>query len=117
MEINLEFFVVIAVLIIAWLTWQLFRAKQFTQFKQLIETELKPQIADYLTNELIENRSDLFPNSDCHIQASIDYWCKYKVRILQFALEKEIITKQWLVETGNTRQCQHLFHVEQQFMH
>lgn len=113
----MEILVIIAVGVILWMVWQLYRAKQFTQFKQLIESEIKPKIVDHLTNELIENRSDLFPNSDCHIQASINYWCKYKVRVLQFALEKEIITEQWLEETGNTRNCQHLFHVEQQFMH
>ncbi|MDG1752024.1 MAG: hypothetical protein P8I03_10245 [Thalassotalea sp.] len=113
----MEILVVIAAGLLVWMAWQLYRAKQFTQFKQLIETELKPQIVDYLTTELIKNRSELFPNSDCHIQASIDYWCRYKVRILQLALEKEIITKQWFIETGNTRNCQHLFHVEQQFMH
>lgn len=108
---------ILAVGLLLWMVWQLYRAKQFTQFKQLIESELKPQIVEYLTNELIENRSEVFPNTDCHIQASINYWCRYKVRILQFALAKEIITQQWLVETGNTRNSQHLFHVERQFLH
>jgi hypothetical protein len=112
-----EIFVIIALGLLLWMVWQLYRAKQFTQFKRLIESEIKPKIVDHLTNELIENRSELFPNSDSHIQASIDYWCQYKVRTIQFALEKEIINKQWLIETGNTRNCQHLFHVEQQFMH
>ncbi|MDT0603573.1 hypothetical protein [Thalassotalea castellviae] len=113
----MEILVILAVGLLLWMAWQLYRAKQFTQFKQFIETELKPKIIEYLKNELIENRSELFPNSDCHIQATIDYWCRYKVRILQFALSKEIITKQWLIETGNTRNSQHLFHIEQSFIH
>ena len=113
----MEIFVIIAVGLLLWMVWQLYRAKQFNKFKLLIEIELKPQLVDFLKNELIEGRNDLFPNSDCHIQASIDYWCRYKVRIVQFSLEKEIITKQWLEETNNTRNCQHLFHIEQQFMH
>lgn len=113
----MEVLVIIAIGLLLWMVWQLYRAKQFTQFKQLIESELKPKIIDYLKTDLIDNRNELFPNTDCHIQASIQYWCQYKVRILQLALEKEIITQQWLKETGNMRNSQHLFHIEQQFKH
>ncbi|MEW6990849.1 hypothetical protein AADZ91_09190 [Colwelliaceae bacterium 6441] len=113
----MEVLVIIAGIILLWMAWQLYRAKQFTQFKRLIEVEIKPQIIALLESDLRENRSELFPNTDCHIQASITYWCQYKSRILQLALEKEIITTQWLQETGNMRNCQHLFHIERQYMH
>lgn len=113
----MEVLVIIAGGVLLWMAWQLYRAKQFTLFKKLIESEIKPKVVEHLTTELTENRSELFPNSDCHIQASIIYWCLYKSRILQLALEKEIVTKQWLEETGNMRNCQHLFHIERQFMH
>ncbi len=113
----MDIFVVIAGSILLWMAWQLYRAKQFTQFKKLIEREIKPQIIEHLKVELAENRCETFPNSDCHIQASIAYWCQYKARILQCALTHDVINEQWLKDTGNYRNCQHLFHIERQFMH
>jgi hypothetical protein len=38
------------------------------------------------------------------------------VRILQAALQREIISTQWLKDTGNLRNSQHLFHVEQEYL-
>jgi hypothetical protein len=112
-----EVLVVIALGILLWFAWQLYRAKKFTQFKKLIEAELKPQVVEKLSTELVAARNTLFPNTDDHIQASIIYWCQYKARILQCAFDKDIISEKWLKDTGNFRNCQHLFHVEQKYMH
>lgn len=64
-----------------------------------------------------KTRSDIFPNNACHQESTIAYWTAYKVRILQAALMREIIDEAWLKETGNYRNCQHLFHVERDKSH
>lgn len=97
--------------------WQLYRAKQFNAFKRYIQEELKPLVIKQLTSELIATRNDQFPNSDIHIEASCYYWGLYNIRILQWALNKEIITEEWLKKSGKYRHCQHLFHVEQSYFH
>ena len=112
----MEIFAVIACAIIIFLLWQLYRAKQFTRFKQLIDKTIKPQLVAQITAELIENRSDLTPNTDCHIEAAIIFWTAAKGRILQAALEREIININWLKSTGNYKNCQHLFHIEQRYL-
>jgi hypothetical protein len=118
-EKPVEVIVVIAFLSIfalVWLIWQLLKAKQFTRFKQLIESDLKPKVIEHIIEELTETRSELFPNTEIHQQASIYYWTQYKGRILKAALAREIIDEKWLKDTGNLRNCQHLFHVEQRFL-
>jgi|GEM_PF-1490316 len=96
--------------------WQLYRAKQYTKFKKQIEQELKPQVIQKIIEQLNESRSELFPNNAIHEQATLYYWTQYKGRILKAALIHEIIDEKWLKETGNTRNSQHLFHVEQQHL-
>lgn len=96
-----------------WLIWQLIKAKRYTKFKLRLEEEIKPKVFEHIINELNETRSDVFPNNDIHQQATLYYWGQYKVRILQAALNKEIIDKKWLEDTGNLRNSQHLFFVEQ----
>ncbi|WP_281556344.1 hypothetical protein [Thalassomonas sp. RHCl1] len=103
---------VIALGALAWLIYQLLRAKKFTRFKQTLEQEIKPKVVRHIINELNETRSELFPNNEAHQQATIYYWCQYKSRILQAALNREIIDENWLKQTGNWRNSQHLFHVE-----
>ncbi|WDE08365.1 hypothetical protein SG34_022925 [Thalassomonas viridans] len=100
----------------AWLVWQLLRAKKFTRFKQTLEQEIKPKVVAHIINELNETRSELFPNNQAHQEATIYFWCQYKSRILQAALDREIIDKEWLTATGNLRNCQHLFHVERHLL-
>lgn len=112
----MEFIVVIALLSLTWLIWQLIKAKQYTRFKQLIVEELKPKVIQQIIIKLNENRSDAFPNNAIHEQATLYYWTQYKSRILKAALIHEIINEQWLKETGNLRNSQHLFHVEQQHL-
>jgi len=107
----------LAIAVLLWMAWLLIKAKKFTRFKLLIEKELKPQVIEHLKLELVENRSDLIPNNDAHISATLFYWCQYKSRILQAALANEIIDEKWLKETGNLRNCQHLFHIESDKMH
>jgi len=113
----MEVLVVLASLVLIWMAWQLYRAKQFNRFKKLIELEIKPKVINEIKEELLATRSELFPNNDSHVDASIYYWCQYKSRILQKALASDVITEQWLRDTGNYRNCQHLFHIERQFMH
>ncbi|MGB1199452.1 MAG: hypothetical protein ACPG46_10415 [Thalassotalea sp.] len=113
----MEVFIIIAALIIAWFAWQLYRAKLFTRFKARLNTEIKAQVEANIIEELAATRSDLFPNNDCHQQATIDYWCRYPVRILQAALTREIISEQWLKETGNYRNSQHLLHIQRDKAH
>ena len=107
---------VFALFALAWLIWQLLRAKKFTRFKQTLEQEIKPQVVCHIINELNEQRSELFPNNPTHQEATIYYWCQYKSRILQAALEREIIDEQWLRKTNNMRNSQHLFHVEKHLL-
>jgi hypothetical protein len=111
-----EFFAIAAVVILLWLGWQLFQAKRFSKFKVRIEQELKPQVIKHICADLEENRSEIFPNNQCHQEAALFYWTQYKSRILQAALQREIIDTQWLKDTGNLRNSQHLFHVEQRFL-
>ncbi|XQW84226.1 hypothetical protein ACOYR1_13945 [Thalassotalea piscium] len=113
----MEFFILVAVLIIAWFAWQLYRAKQFTHFKHMLNTELKEKVIAAIQEEMAMTRSEVFPNNACHQQATIDYWCRYPVRILQAALMREIITEQWLKETGNYRNSQHLLHIQSDKAH
>ncbi|GAA5130070.1 hypothetical protein [Thalassotalea piscium] len=113
----MEVFIVIATLVIVWFAWQLYRAKQFTRFKKMVNTELKSQVIADIKEELTLTRSEVFPNNNCHQQATIDYWCRYPVRILQAALIREVINEQWLRETGNYRNSQHLLHIQQDKAH
>ena len=109
----MEVIAVLAIFALLWLIWQLIQAKKFTQFKQRIEEELKPKVVAHILNALDEQRSELFPNTESHQQATVFYWTQYKSRILQAALQREIIDKKWLKDTGNWRNSQHLFHIEQ----
>jgi DNA-binding HxlR family transcriptional regulator len=110
------FFAVFALIILLWMAWLLIKAKRFTQFKREIEQELKPKVIADILAELEESRSELFPNNEVHQQATLYYWTQYKARILQAALQREIISTQWLKDTGNLRNSQHLFHIEQQYL-
>lgn len=107
----------LAIAVLLWMAWLLVKAKKFTRFKQLIEQELQPQVVNHLKTKLIESRCELTPNNDIHISATIFYWSQYKSRILQAALANGIIDEQWLKETGNYRNCQHLFHIEGDKLH
>ena len=108
--------VVIALTSLMWLIWQLIKAKRFTRFKQKIENELKQPVINSIKTELSENRSKDFPNNQCHEEATIYYWCQYKSRILHAALQREIISEQWLKDSGNLRNAQHLFYVESAYL-
>ncbi|MCW8832771.1 MAG: hypothetical protein OQK09_16490 [Colwellia sp.] len=108
----MEIIVVLALTTLAWLIWQLIKAKRFNRFKQKIEDELKDKVIASILEELELSRSDIFPNNDSHKEATIFYWTQYKSRILHAALQREIITEQWLKDSGNLRNAQHLFYVE-----
>jgi len=113
---NVDIFMVFAIAAILWMAWLLVKAKRFTKFKQQIEKEIKPKVIADILAELEESRSEVFPNNEVHQQATVYYWSQYKARILQAALQREIISQQWLKDTGNLRNSQHLFHIEQQYL-
>jgi hypothetical protein len=113
---SIDILFVFAIAVILWMAWLLVKAKRFTKFKQRIEEELKPKVIANILAELEESRSEVFPNNEAHQQATIYYWSQYKARILQAALQREIISTQWLKDTGNLRNSQHLFHVEQEYL-
>jgi len=112
----MEIIVLLASLSLLWLVWQLVKAKRFTRFKQRIETELKDDVMAAIKAELAETRCEQLPNNDCHQTATLLYWSQYKSRILHAALHHEIINHEWLVETGNLRNAQHLFYVEREYL-
>ena len=93
------------------------RAKHFTQFKRQIIQELKPKVITSIIDEMTQTRSDQFPNTSAHQEATISYWSASAGRVLQAALMREIIDEQWLKETGNLRNSQHLFHIESDKLH
>ena len=112
----MEFFIVIAVGILTWMVWQIIRAKRFTRFKRLLNEDIKPKVIENIIAELNDSRSEILPNNEVHCQATIDFWGQYPVRILQAALNREIIDKAWLEETGNMRNSQHLFFIQRDKM-
>lgn len=93
------------------------RAKHFTQFRRQVMQELKPKVIADIIEEMELTRSEQQPNNDVHQEATIAYWTASTGRILQAALMREIITEQWLKETGNLRNSQHLFHIERDKLH
>jgi hypothetical protein len=112
----MEIIATLALLSLVWLVWQLIKAKRFTRFKQQIDGELKGKVITDIIEQLAITRSEKFPNNDCHQAATLFYWTQYKSRILHAALAREIIDQQWLIDTGNLRNAQHLFFIERQFL-
>jgi len=112
----MEIIATLALLSLLWLVWQLVKAKRFTRFKRQIDTELKPKVVASIIEGLEETRCEQLPNNDCHQAACLFYWTQYKSRILHAALENDIIDQQWLIDTGNLRNAQHLFFIERQYL-
>jgi len=112
----MEIIALLALLSLLWLIWQLIKAKKFTRFTSDIEKQLKTKVIENIIAELDATRSDIYPNNECHQQATIKYWTQYKSRILHAALQREIIDQQWLKDSGNLRNAQHLFHIERQYL-
>ena len=112
----MEIIAILALLSLVWLLWQLVKAKRFTRFKQQIESELKDKVIANIIEELALTRCEQFPNNDCHQTATLAYWTQYKSRILHAALAREIIDQQWLIDSGNLRNAQHLFFIERQYL-
>ncbi|QOL26848.1 hypothetical protein LP316_06025 [Thalassotalea sp. LPB0316] len=112
----LEVLASLATLTILWMVWQLIRARRFNQFKALLISDIKPEVIKAITTELEQSRSNAFPNNEYHIQATLYFWTQYPIRILQAALERDIIDERWLKKTGNFRHSQHLMHIQQQYL-
>ena len=110
----MEIIAVLALLSLLWLIWQLVKAKKFTRFKKLIALELHTKVIASIKEELEQTRCENLPNNDCHQAATLIYWTQYKSRILHAALQRDIINQQWLVDTGNLRNAQHLWLMERQ---
>ncbi|WP_448211325.1 hypothetical protein [Colwellia sp. MEBiC06753] len=109
----MEILATAAIMLIVWMLWQLYRARRFNQFKRHIIRELKPKVQKAVDTWLVAQRSELTPNTDAHIAASQAYWTAYPSRTLQAALRWHVIDQQWLIDSGNVRNCQHLFFIEQ----
>ncbi len=114
--ILVEILIIVAAVTLLWLCWQLYRAKQFTKFKHYLKEEIQPQVVELIITDLEDCRSSTFPNNTCHQAATINYWTQYHVRILQYALEKDILNKGILVKQKRWRFCQHLLAIEQRFL-
>jgi len=112
----MEIIVLLALLSLLWLIWQLIKAKKFNRFKLQIEQELTAKVIASIREELNQTRSELYPNNDCHVTATIFFWTQYKSRILHAALQREIIDQQWLKKSGNLRNAQHLFYIERKHL-
>jgi hypothetical protein len=112
----MEFFAFVALFILTWLSWQLVKAKRFTRFKQKIDAELKNKVIANIKEEMIFTRCEGLPNNDNHQAATIFYWTQYKSRILHAALSREIISQEWLLNSGNLRNAQHLFFIERAYL-
>lgn len=112
----MEIIAILALLSLVWMLWQLVKAKRFTRFKRQIESELKDKVIADIIEELALTRSEEFPNNDCHQAATLLFWTQYKSRILHAALAREIIDKQWLIDSGNLRNAQHLYFIERQYL-
>lgn len=109
----MEVIAVFGFLLLFWLIWQLIQAKKHTRFKRYIHTELRSLVITKIKQELESTRSTLFPNNTTHEEATLYYWTEYRIRILQYALQHEIIDENWLKASGYKRQSQHLFYIEQ----
>jgi len=108
-----EVVVVFALVALIWMIWQYHKARKFTQFKRMLVSEIKPKLFEAIKQDLTNNRSESFPNNDTHIAATLYYWGQYPARILQGAIIWEVVDEQWLKDTGNVRNSQHLFHIQQ----
>jgi len=107
---------VFALLGLVWMFWQLYRAKQFTQFKRNLNEKTKLSVIEHINEELESERTELTPNNENHIEATLFYWTQYPVRILQYALNREILQVEKLKRDGQWRYCQHLIHVQQHLL-
>lgn len=107
--------ILLAISALCWLCWQLLRAKQYNRFIRYINQQLKPLVAEHLIQQLEQQRCDLTPNNESHIQACLYYWQQYPVRTLQYAIKHELITMQQLQALGYQRALQHLLFVQQQW--
>ena len=112
----MQIIAILALASLVWLIWQLIKAKRFTRFKHKIEDDLKEKVVASIIKELHESRCELFPNTHCHQEATILYWTQYKSRILQAALQREIITELQLKKSGDLRNAQHLFFIERAYL-
>jgi len=112
----MEIIAILALLSLVWMLWQLVKAKRFTRFKRQIDIELKDKVIADIIAELTLTRSEQLPNNDCHQAATLLFWTQYKSRILHAALAREIINQQWLIDSGNLRNAQHLFFIERQHL-
>ncbi len=106
-------FSLLAISILLWLIWQLIKAKRFTRFCHYIEHNLKQEVAEKLVAEFM-NPSSQFSILKNEPARTVEFWMQYKVRILQAALLTDIINEDWLKQTNNVRNSQHLFFIDRE---
>lgn len=109
-----EFIITIAIASLCWLVWRLYQAKQYNRFIDWLNADIKPKLLEQLQVELIENRSEVTPNTDAHIQATLYYYQQYPIRIFEGALHREIILPIWLEKKQNKRFISHLLALQNQ---
>ena len=110
-----EVFAILGIAIIAFMLWQLYRAKQYNRFLKWLSSDIKPQLIENIREELEQTRSEQFPNTEAHVEATILFYSQYRIRIFQAAFEREIISREWLAVPANKRLVQHLMHKEASF--
>ncbi|WP_371186214.1 hypothetical protein [Thalassotalea maritima] len=103
---------VLAVLLLIWMSWRLVQAKRYNRFIDWLMGDIKPQLLAVIKQELIDSRSPDLPNNDCHIDACCYYYGQYPVRVLEAALQRSIISEDWLNNRENKRHMQHLLFVQ-----
>lgn len=111
----LEVISLLAVLTLITMLWLLLKAKQYNKFLRMLIDDIKPQLVEAIKIDLIAKQSELTPNNQAHIDATIYYWTCHKVRIFQGAYQFGILDDDWLSTPQNKRNVQHLMHVEQAF--
>lgn len=112
----MEILIILACSLLIFLSWQLYQAKRITHFKQWIDKELTPELTTKLTECLQKSRCATFQNNDVHIQASIYFWTQYRARVIQKALQLNIINKQTIIDMKYHRQCQHMLFIENEYL-
>ncbi|QBY05340.1 hypothetical protein E2K93_13570 [Thalassotalea sp. HSM 43] len=102
----------LALALLVWMSWRLVQAKRYNRFIDWLMTDIKPQLLSHVQQELVEQRCQQYPNNDCHIEASCHYYGQYPVRVLEAALQRDIITSDWIQQRQNKRHLQHLLFIQ-----
>ncbi|TRX55725.1 hypothetical protein [Thalassomonas sp. M1454] len=110
-----EAIAILATLILIWMMWRLYQAKQYNAFIDWLRLDIAEKVAADLEAKLIEQRSPENPNNQAHIEATQLFYQQAPVRIFEYAVTHQIISSQWLEKKSNKRHASHLLFVQSQF--